>query len=444
MFSLFRTFIRWLRASKKHWSREKDKDYHDSIFADQIYDPFSASYPGNITIRRFADLTELYLLDLNTVLDLGCGAGEITCELAKRFPNFSFLGVDHSEAGINRAKGNAQSLGLDNISFLAADMETYIPDSKIDIVLMFDSFHHLTKPQGFINRFGKFSTRFLLIEPQGNWKGSWQKDIDFDWLILELEKIRARVAFLTGEKEPALNDASALPLTHQDSPIEHRYTMDDFETFFSGYGLDIRGTVSGLDVYPPDALHHSPSREQFGKLSYDLYKEVDEQLYERNLDLLAKHWVISAKQGDKGKKRKMPVKVPDFPWDSHTKGPYDVEYLHYIGPRRANAKETIRAEVGLRNNSFRDWSSFDKDRPDFLSYHWLSKKEIVLIQDGERSPLPRPVGPDEKCDVSLQIKIPDKPGRYVLAVDLVRENTTWFSEAGSPTLKIPFIVRKQL
>jgi len=118
-----------------------------------------------------------------------------------------------------------------------------------------------------------------------------------------------------------------------------------------------------------------------------------------------------------------------------------VEYVHYKGPHSANAKETIKAEVGLRNLSFRVWSSKDKDRPDYLSYHWLSKKEAVIVQDGERSPIPRPLGPDEECDVSLQIKMPDKSGHYVLAIDLVRENTTWFSDAGSPFLRIPFHIR---
>lgn len=30
-------------------------------------------------------------------LDLGCGHGESACESAKRYPDRSFLGVDHSE-----------------------------------------------------------------------------------------------------------------------------------------------------------------------------------------------------------------------------------------------------------------------------------------------------------------------------------------------------------
>ena len=258
---------------------------------------------------------------------------------------------------------------------------------------------------------------------------------------MELEKIRSRAAYLTGEKEPDILGPSEQRPAHQDNPIEHRYTKDDFETFFSGYGLDIQGTASGLDVFPPDAIHQSPSRERFGNLAYDLYQEIDELLKKRNLDLLAKHWVIYAKLGGEGSKQEIPAKLPEYPWNSQAKGPYDVEYLHYSGPRTAGLNESIKAEVSLRNKSFRVWSSEDKKRPDYLSYHWLSKKEVVLVQDGERSPLPRPVGPDEECSVSLQIKMPDKSGRYVLAIDLVRENTTWFSDAGSPSLRIPFRIQ---
>jgi hypothetical protein len=45
--------------------------------------------------------------------------------------------------------------------------------------------------------------------------------------------------------------------------------------------------------------------------------------------------------------------------------------------------------------------------------------------------------------VSLKIIAPDTPGDYVLAVDLVQEGKTWFSDAGVPTLDIPFRVRRQ-
>jgi hypothetical protein len=43
----------------------------------------------------------------------------------------------------------------------------------------------------------------------------------------------------------------------------------------------------------------------------------------------------------------------------------------------------------------------------------------------------------------MTVEAADKPGRWVLAVDLVRENSTWFSQAGSPCLRLPFRIRRR-
>jgi hypothetical protein len=42
--------------------------------------------------------------------------------------------------------------------------------------------------------------------------------------------------------------------------------------------------------------------------------------------------------------------------------------------------------------------------------------------------------------VALRITTPDPPGTYILAIDLVQEGRTWFRNAGSPTLDIPYRV----
>lgn len=191
--------IRNLRAVKKGWSSDKDMSYHDSIFSKQNFNPFTFSYMGYVTIRRFADLVSPYIEGTSSVLDLGCGCGEITCELAGRYPNVYFIGVDHSEKGILRAREHAKRLRLRNCDFEVANVEDFEPRGKVDIILMFDSFHHLANPARFIQRMSYFSPRFTLIEPRGDWKGSWVRDLDFDWIVTEMEKIRERIAYLTRE-----------------------------------------------------------------------------------------------------------------------------------------------------------------------------------------------------------------------------------------------------
>ena len=275
-----RHLLRKVRAAWKHWSPERDRAYHDSLFAEQQFDPFRASYPGNITIRRFADLSAPYVSGSEQVLDLGCGTGEITCELARRFPDTAFLGIDHSQAGVDRAAEHVETLGLGNVTFAVGDVERFEPAGAVDLVMMFDAFHHLADPAAFVKRVGRFSRRFLLIEPRGDWKGSWSRELDCDWLIHDLENIRAHFAYTTGEPEQLAPPIA--PGQQLEEPVEYRYTVDDLERFFVGYGLTVRGTVAGLDSYPPSPGLDTPSRERFGRLAYDLYSELDDHLHRRN------------------------------------------------------------------------------------------------------------------------------------------------------------------
>ena len=102
--------IRQLRWQRGAWSKDSDRDYHEQLYDAQDYDAFSPDYPGYLTIRRFADHVGVLLPSAGTVLDVGCGPGEITCELARRHPQLAFMGIDHSAQAIARATRNAARL----------------------------------------------------------------------------------------------------------------------------------------------------------------------------------------------------------------------------------------------------------------------------------------------------------------------------------------------
>ena len=435
--------VRRIRAGRKGWSKEKDREYHDGLFTRQDFNPFTFEYIGYITIRRFADLASPFLKDARTVIDLGCGPAEITCELARRHPQAHFTGVDHSLVGIEKARRNAQLLGLTNMVFIPGDAESYTPENPVDIVLMFDAFHHLSDPHGFVNRIQGYSPRLLLIEPRGDWAGRWRKDLDLDWLVLELDKIRSRLAYLYGESEihlPTLSSGSS-SRRRPSQPVENRYNLDDLKKILSGYGLKIRGTVSGLDVYPPGARKTGASREYFARLSYDLLSQIDDFLYEHNLDLLAKHWLICGEKGAPDEIREIPRKKPEWPSFEAGRGPYDVGYLSYDGPRTAAAGELLRVRLRQKNRSFRTWSSSHPEHPDLAGYHWLDRRGQVVIWEGERTSLPRSIQPDEECEVEMRIKTPGHPGRFLLEFDMVREGLAWSSEAGCLGFRFAFKIK---
>lgn len=457
-----RTLLRKVRRLRHGWSPESDRHYHDEVFARQEHDPFRFGYPGHVTIRRFADLVEPRVADCRRVADLGCGPGEITCLLARRRPGIAFLGIDHSRSAIERARENARRLELENLEFRTGDVARWRAE-EADAVLMLDSFHHLEDGRSFVDRLREEVPRFVLIEPRGDWKGSWARDLDLDWILSEFGKIRARLEFETG-LGPA-DDRRAREGRARDGgvpeqgrgAVENRYALDDLVDIFDGYGLTVRGTVAGIDRYPAGETGDGPMQETFGRLLYELFSEIDRRLRERDLDLCGKHWVVVAERGARHRLRPVPVRgpagrsgappgaagpgAPVDPEQTRVAGAYDVDYLEIDVPACLRAGETATATIRFRNDGWRTWSSDDPAGAFNLSYHWLDPAGDEVVFDGLRTPLERPLGPGEVLEQPLRIVAPDAPGRYRLAVDLVHEGHTWFSEAGNPALEVAIRVR---
>ena len=57
------------------------------------------------------------------ILELGCGRGEYTIELAKRNPDFNFIGVDIKGARMWKGAKESLRLKLDNVAFLRCRIE---------------------------------------------------------------------------------------------------------------------------------------------------------------------------------------------------------------------------------------------------------------------------------------------------------------------------------
>lgn len=57
------------------------------------------------------------------VLELGCGKGEYTLEMARRFPRKNFVGVDIKGARIWKGAGTALQEALKNVAFLRTGIE---------------------------------------------------------------------------------------------------------------------------------------------------------------------------------------------------------------------------------------------------------------------------------------------------------------------------------
>ncbi len=101
------------------------------------------------------------------VLDVGCGLGTPTLQLAEAFPRSRFVGVDYHQESIRRARAAAERRGLsDRVRFAPADAEEY--GGRYGLVIMFDALHDLGDPVGALQHAAAHLApggRIVAIEP---------------------------------------------------------------------------------------------------------------------------------------------------------------------------------------------------------------------------------------------------------------------------------------
>lgn len=70
------------------------------------------------------------------VVDLGCGAGDLTASLARRWPTAAVLGVDSSPQMLQQAAGEASAPDVEGrLGFVAADLADWAPEAPVDVVV---------------------------------------------------------------------------------------------------------------------------------------------------------------------------------------------------------------------------------------------------------------------------------------------------------------------
>jgi inositol phosphorylceramide mannosyltransferase catalytic subunit len=104
---------------------------------------------------------------------------------------------------------------------------------------------------------------------------------------------------------------------------------------------------------------------------------------------------------------------------------------------RMYAGEVRGLFVEVANRNGRSWpGGLDEEPRVRISYHWADRHGRVLVFDGERSPLPAPLGDGETAIAPVTVIAPAEPGRYRLELDLVHEGVQWFGEEMTVELEV--------
>jgi trans-aconitate 2-methyltransferase len=92
-------------------------------------------------------LSLLKLYGSERVLDVGCGNGKITAEIASRLPNGSIVGVDASAAMIAFASSHFDPALHPNLHFEVADARRLPFHGEFDLVVSFNALHWISQQQ---------------------------------------------------------------------------------------------------------------------------------------------------------------------------------------------------------------------------------------------------------------------------------------------------------
>lgn len=102
--------------------------------------------------RTAADSADYLLSDLRagmSLLDIGCGPGTITVDLAALVHPGRVTALETSEEILNLARAEADSRGRDNIAFATGDVHALdFPDDSFDVVHAHQVLQHVTDPVG--------------------------------------------------------------------------------------------------------------------------------------------------------------------------------------------------------------------------------------------------------------------------------------------------------
>ena len=81
------------------------------------------------------------------VLDFGCGPGSYGVALARAVgPTGHIYALDLNPAAIRVTKRLASRRKIENLTTILSDGDTGLPDASVDAVLLYDTFHHLSRP----------------------------------------------------------------------------------------------------------------------------------------------------------------------------------------------------------------------------------------------------------------------------------------------------------
>ena len=347
------------------------------------------------THRHFCDFANMAVaLELPAgarILDAACGSGWLSEYFARL--GYDVTGIDISPHLIDICEQRIAALGpIDSekkirCRFRAHDLELGPLDEKFDAIICYDAMHHLEDAAGAIRH-------LAAMLPLGG------------------------ILFILEGNRPPPGSATELEL----GEVMRKYvTLESpFDRDYLGQLLDEAGFAVAGDYVSVNGLFDRELVDEQGRMRVEI-PQINYLLCKK----VAENTRASA--------------VPD----SRAPGVLRAE-ITLLANWPANFKpgEIFRAQVSIANTGDTLWlAGKSLRRGDVTLGVKIFDESAETVDEFHGDPaLPRALGPNESCKVTIERACPTAPGRYTLKIDLVDQHICWFEQRGSKALYLPFVV----
>jgi SAM-dependent methyltransferase len=131
-----------------------------------------------------------------TILDIGCGPGTITADLAERIPEGQVIGLEYAPDVLKQAQATADQRGIKNIRFEIGDVHALdYPDGSFDVVHAHQVLQHVGDPVQALREMRRVTKPGGIVAARDSDYSAftWFPDVDGlkDWKELYLKVARA-------------------------------------------------------------------------------------------------------------------------------------------------------------------------------------------------------------------------------------------------------------
>lgn len=133
--------------AKRYLKEEFESDPNWDLMWTQFHEVFGRNPGRAYRYSRIAEeLGRIISLQINEVVDFGCGTGELISFLGGKFPDLRFLGLDTSKSAVQIARSNFPRYQFELMS-QSGDSSFQVSEKRFDVVVCSEVLEHLDEPE---------------------------------------------------------------------------------------------------------------------------------------------------------------------------------------------------------------------------------------------------------------------------------------------------------